>query len=482
MLEARTHKYLKEFLKKNPSNWKHLYSFARLIACFIRKKKNLLINSEIFLTDEWFPGILIALFLNQENSKFVVSQYHLQIIFNEHLPLYKEFGFDFSVHENQIIFSHHKIFIQTVDNLIDDYCQSNFEKQIIIFDDVATFKKDLKNILRITLNKRDWFNHEDSFVREKNELSKTYNLLKEKFFLRSLPNQRYMSLHFDEFNLLKKIIKQNTNRSEKFDKLNKAILSRWAFWINLDHDKFEWSLKVEPIDQFAEINELLSKNNIIFLSSFRRDNFFEKYLLKHNIQLTSSINFQSSFIEKNITIYIPTKLLVPNNPSFIRSTIEKCKKFSFLSKGVSIFLSNEDSFKIKLATELASIYGQRVLVENHPILDNQIVCSSFCWWINELYLIAPPNQIIIPLLPFPNMVEPVNQETISLLKSRSNNWFREFMFPEAFQEIDQAISPLRKNSGKLLILDGRISYRKWGRDMLEMIQPQKVITYMYPFD
>ena len=80
------------------------------------------------------------------------------------------------------------------------------------------------------------------------------------------------------------------------------------------------------------------------------------------------------------------------------------------------------------------------------------------------------------------MVEPINQETIASLRNRSKNWFREFMFPEAFQSIDKAVAPLRKNSGKLVILDGRISNRKWGRDMLEMIQPQKIINYMYPFD
>ena len=56
------------------------------------------------------------------------------------------------------------------------------------------------------------------------------------------------------------------------------------------------------------------------------------------------------------------------------------------------------------------------------------------------------------------------------------------MFPETIQLIDKAVSPLRKNSGKLVILDGRISNRQWGKDMLEMIQPQKVITHMYPFD
>ena len=149
---------------------------------------------------------------------------------------------------------------------------------------------------------------------------------------------------------------------------------------------------------------------------------------------------------------------------------------------MSIFLSNDKSFKIKLATELASICGQRVLLEKYPTLDNQIVCTSYEWWINNLHFIYPPDQIIIPLLPFPNMVEPLNQLTISLLRRQSNDWFKEFMFPESFQAIDKAVFPLRENSGKLVILDGRISKRKWGRDMLEMIQPQKVISYMFPFD
>ena len=169
MLEARTHKYLKEFFKRNPQNWKHSYSFARIIASFVRKKENLLINSEIFSTEDWFPGILITLFLNQKNAKFVVPEYQYKFLLNKYLPLYKELGFAFSVQNNQIIFSQHKICIQTIESLLDDYSQSNFEKEIIIFADVGCLKKDLKNILRITFNKKDWFYYFDSFLEEKNE-------------------------------------------------------------------------------------------------------------------------------------------------------------------------------------------------------------------------------------------------------------------------------------------------------------------------
>ena len=482
MLEARTHNYLKQFLNKNPSNWKHLYSFGRIIASFVRKKENLLINSEIFLTQEWLPGILIPLFLNQENSKFVIPSNRIRVLLNQHLPLYRELGFNFSVKNNQIIFSKHKILLQTIDDLLIDYKESNFEKQIVIFADVDSLKKDLQSFLKITLSKKDWFNNIDSFFSDNNELSKTYDLLKEKFFLRSISTQTLLSLNNDEINLLKRIIGKNADHSDKFTNLNKVMSSDWAFRIKLDHEKFEWYLEVEPIDHFAEIKELLNKNNIIFLSSFRKDNFFKRYLNNHDIKIASSLSFRSSFIEKNIIIYIPSKLLLPNNPLFTKSTIDNCKKFSFLSKGVSIFLSNENSLKIKLATELASIYGKRVLLENIPKIENQIVCSSYDWWINNLNLIYPPDQIIILLLPFPNMVDPINRQTISFFRRQSKDWFREFMFPESFKIIDKAVSPLRKNSGKLLILDGRISNREWGRDMLEMIQPQKVINYMLPFD
>ena len=214
MLEARTHKYLKEFLKKNSSNWKHLYSFGRIISSFVRKKENLLINSEIFLNEEWFPGILMTLFLNQENSKFVIPACQLHPLLNEHLPLYKEFGFDFSVQNNQIIFSQHKVSIHTLGSLLDNYRQSNYEKQIIVFADIGSLKKDLKNILRITLHKKDWFNYVDSFLGEKNELYETYNLLKEKFFLRSFPTQTFMSLTIEEANLIKKIIRENVDCSD----------------------------------------------------------------------------------------------------------------------------------------------------------------------------------------------------------------------------------------------------------------------------
>ena len=474
MLEAITHKCLKEFLINYPSDWEHIYSFTRIISYFMRKKENLLVNSEIFLTEKWYPGLLIVLFLNHEDSLFILSTDKIKSV-KSYLPLLKRFGFNFLVDKNQIIFDTHKIILIDKSSLITDVDGFNYRNQNIIFAEIDNFKNDLNKNMKLTLVKKDW-------LQISNEIIHIYELLRKRFFAKSVAYQEYISLEIDEINFINSIFLKYADRSQKFSRFSKAILSGWAAWVILDHEKFDWCLHIEPIDELYEIKDFLAQNNIIFLSSFRRDNFFQSYAKKHNIKIKSSIKFQSYFTEQKILIYAPSRLMLPNNPLFVKSTVDKCIKFASLSKGSSVFLLNEFNLKMKLATQLASIYGQRVMLENHPRFENQIVFSSYDWWFDNLHKIAAPDQIIIPLLPMPNMEEPLNKFTVEFIRSKSKNWFREFIFPESFQKLDKAISPLRKNAGKLIILDGRINNRSWGREILEMIQPQREINFMLPFD
>ena len=80
------------------------------------------------------------------------------------------------------------------------------------------------------------------------------------------------------------------------------------------------------------------------------------------------------------------------------------------------------------------------------------------------------------------MSEPINSITVSYKKKLSIDWFREFLLPEALLKLERSIAPLRRNSGKLIILDGRVNKRKWGRLLLQSIQPSKQIQYVLPFD
>ena len=47
---------------------------------------------------------------------------------------------------------------------------------------------------------------------------------------------------------------------------------------------------------------------------------------------------------------------------------------------------------MNLATELASKYGKRVLLETIPLVINQILCASYNWWIKNSYLVKVLNK------------------------------------------------------------------------------------------
>ena len=77
---------------------------------------------------------------------------------------------------------------------------------------------------------------------------------------------------------------------------------------------------------------------------------------------------------------------------------------------------------------------------------------------------------------------PINGINVRYHKKIAKDWFREFLLPEAIEKLERSVSPLRRNSGKLIILDGRANKRSWGRSIMKQIEPSKQIHYMLPFD
>ncbi len=481
MLEIVSHQYLKNFIKTHKTDWDHIYSFGRIISKCLKKNETYLINSEIFTSNIWISPILISLFLFEENSTFVLSKEKIELIKNNHLEDLKKLGFKFILENDQIIFSNHRVCFVTLENLLSDSNIFRFNNHRIIFSGVENIKEDLKNHFRILLMKKHWFHNFDKTLLVSQRIISKYNSLKKKFFLKKVLDNDYIFLDPKEVNLLTKFFNEYASFSDQFQRVSDALSEGWACWVELDKINFEWKFFLEPLDELSQIKKLLSINKFVFLSALRKDNFFEKYLKKKSIAIDLVISFKSNFNEKNILLYVPPRQMLPNNPLFNQVISDQCKKLVIFSKGFTLVLSDDVNLKIKLATELASKHGKRVLLETIPSENNQILCASYSWWIKNSYLIKSPDQIIIPLLPIPEMKEPINGINVSHYKKLAKDWFREFLLPEALEKLERSISPLRRNSGKLIILDGRVNKRRWGRSILKSIEPSKQINHMIPF-
>ena len=482
MLEILSHQYLKRFIRSNQTDWEHIYSFGRIISKCIQTNETYLINSEIFSTNNWISAILISIFLLEENTTFVLSKEKIEFIKKNQLEDLKSIGFDFILENDQIIFSNHRISFLTIENLLNNLNNLSFINHRIIFYGIENIKKDLKNHFRIILLKENWLHNVNQSLTINQEIINTYNFLKKKFFLRKVSGSSHIFLDQKELNFLSKFFFEYSSYSDQFLRVSNALSEGWACWVILDDINFEWNLYLEPIHELSKIKNFLSNNKFVFLSALRKDNFFQKYLKKESIDIDLVMNFKSNFNEKKILLYLPPRQMLPNNPMFSEKVLDNCKKLIIFRKGLTLLLSDDVDLKLNLATELASIYGKRVLLETIPSLSNEILCASYIWWIKNSNLINIPEQIIIPLLPIPNMKEPINAITILHKKKLSEDWFREFLLPEAIEKLERSVSPLRKNSGKLIILDGRANKRKWGRVILRSIQPSKQINFMLPFD
>jgi len=482
MLEILSHQYLKKFLREQSINWEHIFSFGRIISKCIENDSTYLINSEIFSDYDWLPPILISLFLKEEDSTFILSKENIQFISQFQIDSLKNIGFDFILKNDQFIFANHHIRLITIQDLLHDSNFLNLRNHRIVYSGIEDIKQDLKNHFRISLLKKDWTKNFKEFELINQKFIKVYDSFRKKFFKRKVSGNSYINLTEKEISFFSNFFHENSFFSDKFLSVNKALSEGWACWVKLNDTNLEWNLYLQPIDELSQIKELFLNNKFVFLSALRKDNFFQMYLKKHSLDIDLVINFKSNFEEKKISLFIPSRQLLPNNPFFTNSILDKCKKLILFRKGLTLVLSDDIDLKTNLATELASKYGKRVLLETIPSGKNEILCSSFDWWIMNSFSIQIPEQIIIPLLPLPNMSEPINAITVSYKKKLSQDWFRDYFLPQARIKLERSISPLRRNSGKLIILDGRVNKRNWGRLLLQNIQPSKQISYMLPFE
>jgi len=336
MLEILSHQYLKNFLRDQSINWEHIYSFGRIVSKCIENDSTYLINSEIFSSYDWLPPILISLFLKEEDSTFILSKEKIQFISQFQIDSLKNLGFNFILKNDQFIFANHHVHLITIQNFLNDPNSLNLRNHRIVYSGIEDIKQDLKNHFRISLLKKDWTKNFKEFELINQKFIKVYDSFKKKFFMRKVLGNSYINLNEKEISFFSNFFHENSFFSDKFLSVNKALSKGWACWVKLNDTNLDWTLYLQPIDELSHIKEIFSNNKFVFLSGLRKDNFFQMYLKKHSLDIDLVINFKSNFEEKKISLYIPSKQLLPNNPLFTNSILDKCKKLILFRKGLTL--------------------------------------------------------------------------------------------------------------------------------------------------
>ena len=91
-----------------------------------------------------------------------------------------------------------------------------------------------------------------------------------------------------------------------------------------------------------------------------------------------------------------------------------------------------------------------------------------------------PEQLIVAILPFATVEDPLIAARVQAFKRNGRDWFRELLLPEALSRLPQAVAPLRVTQGRIAILDGRLRARSWGMQFYRALEPWIALQRLLP--
>jgi ATP-dependent DNA helicase DinG len=148
--------------------------------------------------------------------------------------------------------------------------------------------------------------------------------------------------------------------------------------------------------------------------------------------------------------------------------------------GLTVVVLDDEGLRLGLTSALAAEFGSRVGHELTAPEANGVLCCSWSWWLEHQQRLPLPCQLIAATLPISSLEDPLTAARVAALRLQGRDWFRELLLPEALGRLQRSIAGLRRNGGRLAVLDGRLRRRGWGRQVLEALEPWVALHRLLP--
>jgi Rad3-related DNA helicase len=92
---------------------------------------------------------------------------------------------------------------------------------------------------------------------------------------------------------------------------------------------------------------------------------------------------------------------------------------------------------------------------------------------------AALSLVVIDRLPFEPPDDPVHEARVTQMKARNENWFRDYILPQAVLQLKQGVGRLLRTDddrGVMAILDPRLHTRGYGKTVLRALPPAHHVT------
>lgn len=285
------------------------------------------------------------------------------------------------------------------------------------------------------------------------------------------------------------------------------LIARWEFfsatadaggsdrvnWVELDRERGNFELRSAPLDVASELHKLLwSKRSAVLTSATLKAGDTAAYFrsLVGLPESTRELSYASPFDYPNqARLYLPMGMPEANAPAFE----------AYSHRAIDAILEAAGGSALVLFTSnKAMSAAHQVLAERLPFpvkKQGEAPRSALVKWLKEtpkgvLFATSSfwegvdvPGQalscVIIDRLPFAVPDDPVVEAHVQRLEAQGRRAFVEFQLPEAILRLKQGFGRLirsRDDRGVVVILDGRMRTKGYGRQILKALPTCPVLA------
>ncbi len=475
MIEVYSHNYLKNLLKKNSLIWPHNLTLSRLVSRSLRRRDKSIFEVTISQDEEYWPGVLIPLCLKSCGVVLLVTQTQKRRLLQIEIPRLNDVGLTLPVWEGFEPPTDGKLWVLDHANWTKAFFANHLHSKQLIFPEAELMSSRLREAMTIQISSSHWDCIGRVFPSVATRLVSFHEKLSRRLFSEVIRSDAVVRIDERDTCELIDLLRDLDHPPEPWASFVDAVTNGWASWAQLDQNLLDWTWYLQPLEPLQILHTLFLENPFILLSSSIQNQFESiKTIVNVNIKIGGPIH------QEPIKLFAPFRQPLPNAECFAEHLLDQSRRLIVGRQGITVIILDDDQLLKRLTSELAAEFGRRVIFKSTAPEVNGIVCCSSSWWVESQDKLPDPEQLIIALLPISSLESPLTAARVEAFKKEGLDWFRGLLLPELLSLLPKLVLPIRKNNGRIAILDGRLRSRSWGKKILETLEPWTPLDRLLP--
>lgn len=476
MLEARAHHQLKALLQQaGEARWPHHLTLSRLVARSLRRSDQTLVRLAPGSDPSWLLGLLVPLALHEQPVAMVVSAALRQRLLHVELPRLESVGLRLACWEGPQAPPAGQLWLLQHEQLVQAWRDGTLADHQLVVPEGELLEPRLREALAVVIDTAHWEQLRRSLPAASASLLQLHERLSRRLLARPCGPLQQVGIAPEEEAPLRQLLAVLGPLPEPWPQWMASAGDGWTSWAQINATLLQWQWHRQPLQPLAELPGLLQGRGVVLVGPWLQA---QGPVLGFTPQVELSL--ADPPLLDPLPLFAPQGQPLPNAPHYATHLLDQCRRLVLGQSGLTVVLLDDEGLRLSLTSGLAAEFGSRVGHQLTAPESNGVICCSWSWWLEHQSRLPLPAQLVAATLPIASLEDPLTAARVGALRLQGRDWFRELLLPDALQRLQLAVAGVRRNSGRLAVLDGRMRRRGWGRTVLEALQPWVALTRLRP--